>query len=123
MMSKSREEAHNALHPLWMSAHTALLDAKDLAREVTLPSGKEMKSFETHRGATITRLGDMLLVNAAFVKLDGTEEEVRIQFPEDIRDLSEAIVEIDWQNESGSGTTTPPRSRFPELTSDFLALL
>lgn len=122
-MSKSREEAHDTLRPLWMAAHSALVDAGDLAKQVTLPSGTEMKSFETPRGATITRLGDILLLNAEFIKPDGTEEEVRIQFPEDIRDLSESIVEIDWNNESGSGTSTPPRSRFPELAGNLLALL
>lgn len=119
-MSNSRQEAHSALHPLWMAAHTVLVEAKDKAEEVTLPSGVQMRSFETPNGATIIRLGDVLFLNAEFVTPDGTEEEVRIQFPEDIRDLSEAIVEID---SSTSGPATPPLNQFPKLASDLLALL
>ena len=122
-MSKSREEAHNAFRPLWITAHTALIEAGDLARQDTLPSGTEMRSYETIGGATITKLGDILLVNADFVKPDGTEEEVRIQFPEDIRDLSEATVEIDWHNEDKSGSNTPPLRRFPELANSLLELM
>jgi hypothetical protein len=121
-MTDSRQQAHLALRPLWEAADTRLRTAQD-AVAGTLPSGNTITSCQTDRGATITMLGDLLMVDAEFTKPDGTDEAVRVMFPEDIRDLSETIVEVDWNNRDGSGTNTPPRSRYPQLARELLDLM
>jgi hypothetical protein len=122
MRTETRDKAHLALRSLWEVADTALRTSIEVEEE-TLPSGTLMKKMETEKGATIVRLGDLLLVNATFEKHDDTQEEVRIMFPEDIRDLSESEVEIEWQNGQGSGVNTPPIKSYPEIARDLLALV
>jgi hypothetical protein len=122
MRPESREKAHLALRPLWEAADIAIRTSGN-TREVTLPSGQTMKSLDTENGATIVKLGDTLLVNALFEKSDGTDEDIRIRFPEDTRDLSESEVEIEWSNSEDVGVETPPLKRYPELAKDLLGLI
>lgn len=117
-MNETRAQAHDAMRGLWEAA-----DRHVQATEPVVRDGYTVRSFETEAGAQIMRIGDTLSVEADFEIADGITEVVTLTFPEDIRDLSETRVEVDWETDEASGTNTPPLRDYPKLASEMLALL
>ncbi len=120
-MNTTRQQAHEAMRELWETADTALRRAEE-ALPINL-DGHEMRTLETESGAEISRVDDLLFVTAEFEKPDGSEETVRVEFPEDIRDLSITQVVIDWANEGASGTNTPPLRDFSAISRQLMDLI
>lgn len=87
-----RRKAHEALYPLWHACNELLISSG----EGVSFTGGNMVEHDTPDGATIRRIGDIVMVEADFVVFtkSGAEvlEEVTITFPEDIRDLADADI-------------------------------
>ena len=118
MANESREKAHLALWPLWVEADKRL-------REAGLGDGRledNTTSVETVGGARVGTLAGRLTVYAQFEKTDGTDEEVEVISPDDMRDLSDSEVRIHWSNNAGQGTNTPPLRNFHVIARELLAL-
>ena len=118
-MSDSRSTAHEALRQLWEVADKRLSEPdvteRNLGRFI-------VREVETTLGAKTQSLAGHLSVSAEFEKPDGSDEVINVTFPEDIRDLSESEVRIDWYNDEGMGTNTPPLRDFPKIAQELLAL-
>lgn len=119
-MPNSRDPAHQAMRTLWEVVDKRLREPDVAERKI---GSIVVREVETDSGARIRSFGGRLSVSAEFEKPDGTDETLRVEFPDDIRDLSESEVRIGWSNESGSGTNTAPLRDFPKIAGEILVLV
>ncbi|GEM_PF-6596948 len=119
-MSTTRQDAHLAIRELWEVANKRLQEPDAETKKLGETAIREV---ETEGGATITEMTGRLIVRAAFEKPDGTCEDIEVDMPEDIRDLSESEVWIDWSRGEAMGTYTPPIRQFPALARELQALI
>lgn len=118
-MSDTREKAHLAMRNLWEAADTRL-------REGGLDWNRgqvAVRATETEKGAKLMKIGGIICVSAEFEKPDGTEEVIEVTLPEDIRDLSESEVRIDWYAQDRTGTNTPALREFPRIAQELQSLI
>jgi hypothetical protein len=118
-MSNTREKAHLAMRNLWEAADSRLREGgldRNMGQTI-------VRALETEAGAKLRGIGGVVCVSAEFEKPDGTTEIVEVTLPEDIRDLSESEVRIDWYNEKASGTNTPPLRDFPQIAQELQSLI
>jgi hypothetical protein len=119
-MGDPREAAHTAMRELWGKANSRL---KEDDVNVWYSGGGEYRFVETERGASISQICGMLSLSAEFEKPNGTQETIHVDFPDDIRDLSEAVVLIDWVTADRKGTNTPPLRDYPRIADELIALV
>lgn len=119
-MSNPREAAHLALRNLWEVADERLRESDATERN---HRGTIVREVETERGARVCLFGGVLSVRAEFEKSDGTDETVEVWFADDIRDLSNSDIRIDWRTTSRAGTNTPPLRDVPALAKELEGLI
>lgn len=125
---RHRQEAHQALYPLW---HTCQEKLTERANVLALPSAS-VKSCRTEDGVEILRIDDMLMVTAAFERRTATNkpatEEVEVCFPDDIRDLSKTVISWtlfvgdEFGSDGISGGSVAVRS-YPRYAAELLDLV
>jgi hypothetical protein len=94
----------------------------------TTPYGLTLKGDYEEGDPTIMRAGGSLIVFGEFQNhLNGIEvnEEFRVQFPEDLRDMLASEVTIDWYNTETqkSGINTVSRKEIPQVTGKLIELI
>ena len=119
-MSDSRDAAHQSMRKLWEAVEKRLREPDVVERTV---GNIVVREVETDLGAKLCSYAGAVSVKAEFEKPDGTDETFEVDFAEDIRDLSESEVRIDWIKHDGAGTNTPPLRDFPGIAKELLALV
>jgi hypothetical protein len=120
-MSDTREQAHLAMRNLWEAANNRLQEGG-----LDWNSGRvAVRATETEKGAKLMAIGGAVCVSAEFEKPDGTTEIIEVNLPEDIRDLSESVVRVDWYSEykDKAGTNTPALREFPQIAQELQSLI
>lgn len=118
-----RPGAHMALRELWEVCDTQLREAGNIE---TLPNGTVVREYVTPSGAEICRIDDTLSVSGDFVRHLGggtVEETVTITFPEDIRDLADSNISVEWANQRKSGTNTIGVRHYREYASLMMGIV
>lgn len=119
-MAKSHEVAHIAMRELWGKADKRLQQPDAIDRLLETITIREV---ETELGLKISSYGGYLMLCADFEKPDGTDETIEVTFPQDIRDLSHTMIHVNWSNETGAGSNTPPMREFPKIVQELLVLI
>lgn len=118
-MSETRQQAHLAMRRLWEAANNRLQEGGLDWNQGNIP----IRATETEKGAELMAYGGTICITAEFERGDGTLEIINVDLPEDIRDLSETEVRIDWYGETRSGSNTPPLRDFPQIAQELQALI
>lgn len=115
--------AHDALRELWEVSDR-------LVREfgTTTPYGLALRGDYEEGDPTIMRIGGSLVVFGEFQNyLNGVQvnEEFRVQFPEDLRDMLASEVTIDWYNTETqkSEINTVSRKNIPQIAGQLIGLI